>query len=115
MDDPDAPGPVQKGGWALKIYKNSLCLAFAALFLFSFVAHFFGSWIDNNEEMREYGRPPEGLAEYFISSRFWFESLQNWQSEFLAVASIVILSIWLRQYGSSESKPVAAPHWQTGD
>jgi hypothetical protein len=47
---------------------------------------------------------------YIQSSRFWFESLQNWQSEFLAVASIVILSIWLRQKGSPESKPVDMPH-----
>lgn len=115
IDDPEAPGPVQRGGWALKLYKNSLFLAFTVLFLLSFVGHFFGSWRANNAEMLEYGQPPESLAEYIVSSHFWFESLQNWQSEFLAVASIVILSIRLRQYGSSESKPVAAPHWQTGD
>jgi hypothetical protein len=48
------------------------------------------------------------------TSEFWFQSLQNWQSEFLAVVSIVVLSIWLRQKGSPESKPVDAPHSQTG-
>jgi hypothetical protein len=55
------------------------------------------------------------MVEYIGTSRFWFESFQNWQSEFLSVAAIVILSIWLRQKGSPESKPVAAPHAETGN
>ena len=61
-----------------------------------------------------HGGPPVSVLAYMGTARFWFESLQNWQSEFLAVASIVILSIMLRQRGSPESKPVHAPTWQTG-
>lgn len=60
------------------------------------------------------GKPPVSLASHLASPDFWFESMQNWQSEFLAVLSIVLLSIWLRQKDSSQSKPVAAPHSQTG-
>ena len=68
-----------------------------------------------NEEQTVLGEAPIGFLDYFGTSRFWFESLQNWQSEFLAVASIVLLSIHLRHHGSPESKPVAAPHPETGE
>jgi hypothetical protein len=54
------------------------------------------------------------MLEYFGTSRMWFESFQNWQSEFLAIGAMVVLSIYLRQRGSPESKPVAAPHAKTG-
>ena len=111
---PDAPWPVRKGGFWLAIYKYSLSLAFTILFLISFGVHFYGSLLDNNEEQVEKGLPPTTWTDYFGSSKFWFESFQNWQSEFLAVASIVLLSIWLRQKGSPESKPVDAPYNQTG-
>ena len=60
-------------------------------------------------------QPQPTFTDYIASSRFWFESFQNWQSEFLAIGSMVILSIFLRQRGSPESKPVAAAMWQTGD
>jgi hypothetical protein len=63
----------------------------------------------------EHGLMPISLGKYIVGSQFWFESLQNWQSEFLAVASIVLLSIWLREKGSPESKPVPAAHSETGD
>lgn len=68
-----------------------------------------------NEEAMEHGKPASELLEYVTSSQFWFESFQNWQSEFLAIFSIVVLSIWLREKGSPESKPVAAPHDDTGE
>ncbi|HEX9918160.1 MAG TPA: DUF6766 family protein, partial [Pyrinomonadaceae bacterium] len=68
-----------------------------------------------SEEQQAHGAPGVSLVEYVGTSRFWFESFQNWQSEFLSVAAIVILSIWLRQKGSPESKPVAAPHSETGN
>ena len=67
-----------------------------------------------NEERLLHGQPAVGVLAYVGSSRFWFESLQNWQSEFLAVFSIVVLSIVLRQRGSPQSKPVHAPHRETG-
>jgi len=105
-----APWPVKKGGIWLKIYKHSLSLAFGILFLISFSLHFYGSLKDFNEEQFMKNQPAVSAYDYISKSRFWFESFQNWQSEFLAVASLVILSIWLREKGSPESKPVDAPH-----
>jgi hypothetical protein len=113
-DDPGAPWPVRRGGFVLKLYESSLSLAFLALFLMSFVGHGVGGAAEYNEEQVIHGGPPVSVLGYMGTARFWFESLQNWQSEFLAVASIVILSIMLRQRGSPESKPVHAPTWQTG-
>ena len=112
----DAPWPVKKGGLVLHIYKNSLSLALFGLFVVSFVAHAIGGAGVYNEEQREHGEPETVSAlGYMRTSRFWFESLQNWQSEFLAVLTIVVLSIWLRQAGSPESKPVDAAHSETGN
>jgi hypothetical protein len=111
---PDAPWPVRKGGVWLKIYNHSLGTAFFMLFAISFCLHFLGSRTDYNEEQAAMGKPLATVGEYIGSSRFWFESFQNWQSEFLSVLSIVVLSIWLRQKGSPESKPVDAPYDETG-
>lgn len=111
---PDAPWPVRKGGIWLKLYSNSLTIVFVLLFLISFSLHFYGSLKDYNEEQIDKGLPCTKWSHYIDSPRFWFESFQNWQSEFLSVASIVILSIWFRQKGSPESKPVDAPHSKTG-
>jgi hypothetical protein len=110
----DAPWPVRRGGWVLKIYENSLSLAFLVLFLGSFFLHAVGGRGEYNEEQAAHGQAPVSLAGYLATSRFWFESLQNWQSEFLAIALMVILTIFLRQRGSPESKPVDAPHHETG-
>ncbi|NUP10179.1 MAG: hypothetical protein HOW73_29365 [Polyangiaceae bacterium] len=112
--DRGAPWPVRRGGVALRIYRHSLSTAFFVLFAFSFVMHALGGARKQNAEHLAHGRPTETLFEYLGSSQFWFESFQNWQSEFLAVAMIVVLSIFLRQYGSPQSKPVAAPHRETG-
>jgi hypothetical protein len=110
-----APWPVKKGGFTLAIYKRSLSLAFVVLFSVSFLLHAVGGAAVFNAVNAEHGDPDRVTTlSYMKTSRFWFESLQNWQSEFLAVASIVILSIMLRQRGSPESKPVHAPTWQTG-
>ena len=76
----------------------------------SFGLHFFGSLKDHNYEQIMKGKPVTSALEYLTESRFWFESFQNWQSEFLAVASLVLLSIWLREKGSPESKPVDMAH-----
>ncbi|MFC4163406.1 DUF6766 family protein [Epilithonimonas zeae] len=107
---PKAPWPVKKGGIWLRIYQHSLSIAFAVLFLLSFGLHFFGSLKDHNSEQKINGQPLVNAGEYLTGSRFWFESFQNWQSEFLAVASLVLLSIWLREKGSPESKPVDMAH-----
>lgn len=111
---PGAPWPVKKGGLVLKIYNNSLSLAFTFLFILSFWLHFCGSLRDRNDELLHKHQPQVTAGAYIADAHFWFESFQNWQSEFLAVASIVILSIWLRQKGSPESKPVDTPCDETG-
>jgi hypothetical protein len=111
----DAPWPVRRGGLALKLYQNSLFTVLFLLFLISFALHAAGGAKQYNEEQQAHGAPVVSTAGYIGTSRFWFESFQNWQSEFLSVASIVLLSIWLRQQGSPESKPVATPHRQTGN
>ena len=108
-----APWPVKKGGIWLSLYKHSLSIAFAILFLASFGMHFYGSMKEFNEEQKIKNEPQITATQYISESRFWFESFQNWQSEFLAVASIVILSIWLREKGSPESKPVDMAHDET--
>lgn len=114
VPSPDAPWPVRKGGLWLKLYSNSLSIAFALLFLLSFCFHFAGSLHDRNGEELAKQQPLTPASEYITDAHFWFESFQNWQSEFLAVAAIVLLSVWLRQKGSPESKPVDAPHDETG-
>lgn len=111
----NAPWPVKKGGLILKLYQNSLSLVLFLLFLISFCLHAYGSWMDFNVEQQLKNQPAETFSKYITDTRFWFESFQNWQSEFLAVAAIVILSIFLRQKGSPESKPVDAPYYETGE
>jgi len=111
---PDAPWAVKKGGVWLKVYENSLSIAFIFLFVLSFWLHFAGSYKDYNEEQRIKGKTESTASSYLGNTHFWFESFQNWQSEFLAVASIVVLSVWLRQKGSPQSKPVDAPDSETG-
>jgi hypothetical protein len=105
---------VRRGGWVLRLYSHSLSLAFLFLFAISFVAHAVGGAHARNEEALAHGGHAITVLEYLHSSQFWFESFQNWQSEFLAIAMMVVLSIFLRQRGSPESKPVDAPHRQTG-
>ena len=111
----DAPWPVRKGGLVLKLYEHSLSLTFFVLFVLTFFLHAAGGAAEYNQDQREHGGGEQvSTLQYIGTSRFWFESFQNWQSEFLAVGSMVLLSIWLRQRGSPESKPVDAPHDQTG-
>ena len=112
--DPRAPWPVRAGGVVLAIYKRSLSFALFSLFLVSFALHGYGGAREYNREQLLHGEPIVSFFGYFATSRFWFESFQNWQSEFLSVAAIVVLGIRLRQHGSPESKPVAAPHDETG-
>ncbi|MFD0941490.1 DUF6766 family protein [Pedobacter boryungensis] len=110
----NAPWPVKKGGWILKLYSMSLSICFAILFLFSWAMHFYGSLESHNAEQVAKHLPLDNMLSYLGQSEFWFETFQNWQSEFLSVASIVFLTIYLRQKGSPESKPVDAPHMETG-
>jgi hypothetical protein len=112
----NAPWPVRKGGWALTVYEYSLSLAFLLLFLVSFTLHAVSGAREYNGSEREHGRYEQVTTlQYMGTPRFWFESLQNWQSEFLAVGAMVVFSIFLRQRGSPESKPVDTPHSETGE
>ena len=113
-DRKDAPGPVRRGGWILRLYENSLSLAFLGLFVVSFVLHAIGGAREYTAEQLQHGGEGVSMLQYAQTARFWFESTQNWQSEFLALLGMVVLSIFLRQRGSPESKPVDAPHSQTG-
>jgi hypothetical protein len=111
-----APWPVRKGGWVLTLYQNSLSIAYFLLFGLSFWLHAVGGVKQYNTEQLLKGKTElMSLWQFLGTSEFWFQSLQNWQSEFLSVLSIVVLSIYLRQKGSPESKPVDAPNAETGE
>lgn len=96
------------------IYANSLSLALFGLFFLSFGLHAFGGTAAANEEARWHGGEQQTVFEYVASSQFWFESFQNWQSEFLSVGVLLVLSVFLRQRHSAESKPVGALNSKTG-
>ena len=105
-DKPDAPGPVKLGGLALELCANSLTIILLLLFVISFTLHVAGGVSEYNAEQRAHGGETISALGYLATSQLWFESFQNWQSEFL--------SIFLRQRGSPELKPVTAPHSETG-
>jgi hypothetical protein len=117
-DDPDRPDdeapwrarhPV--AGW---LYEHSLGLALAALFIASFLLHWWFSLVAANKEAVRHGGEMKTFLAYLLDAQFWFESFQNWQSEFLSTAVLVVLSIFLRHKGSPESKPVGASDADTG-
>jgi hypothetical protein len=112
--DSETPYPVRVGGLALRMYENSLTIALFLLFLLSFALHLLGSARENCREQLLHGGGCATVLGHFGSATFWFESFQNWQSEFLSIGVLVILSIFLRQKGSPESKPVHVAHSETG-
>jgi hypothetical protein len=105
---------VRRGGVVAKWYRHSLSLSLLTLFALSFIGHAMAGHAHNNIERLEHAQAPLSLGGYLGCARFWFESFQNWQSEFLSVFALVILSIWLREAHSPESKPLTAPHSSTG-
>lgn len=113
-DRSEAPWPVRVGGVAGTLYRYSLGIALFMIFIVSFLLHLRYSAEDANAEALMHGQRPVSILEHLGTAQFWFESLQNWQSEFLSTAVLVVLSIFLRFKGSPESKPVAAPHSETG-
>lgn len=114
IEEGSKPWPVRRGGLWLTLYEHSLAIAFGILFVASFVLHLDGSWRHEQMKRQLAGAPPSEFLDYLGGAQFWFESFQNWQSEFLAVAALVVFTIWLRQKDSPQSKPVEAPHSQTG-
>ena len=107
---PDSPAWARVGGWRTRIYSHSLVLVMALVFLASWSAQAVaGRVADNEERMREL-LDPIGLGAYLVSPDFWGRTLQNWQSELLAIGTMAVFAIYLRERGSPESKEVGAPH-----
>jgi len=108
------PAAWRRGGAVRWLYANSLSIAFLLLFAACFGGHLIGSWHKELAEAAMHHERPPTLGEYAVDPSFWFESFQNWQSEFLAVFSLVVLSIFLRQKDSPQSKAVDEPNAKTG-
>jgi hypothetical protein len=110
-----SPAWARAGGWRLRVYSNSLGLVMGTIFLLCWLAQSIaGRAAYNAQQLSEY-EDPVSWTGYLASPDFWSRTLQNWQSEFLAVASMSALAIYLRQRGSPESKPVGSPHDATGE
>jgi hypothetical protein len=103
------PGPLRF------LYEHSLSIALLSLFFACFAGHAASSWSEHNQQQILHGQPPMGLSQFMGHPQFWFESFQNWQSEFLAITAMVVLSIFLREKGSPESKDVEATNEESGE
>jgi len=110
---PDSPAWARAGGWRTAVFSRSLGTVMGTIFVVSWLAQSIaGATAYSEEQLRDF-HDPVSWREYLMLPDFWNRTLQNWQSELLAVASMVVLSIYLRQRGSPESKPVGAPHGAT--
>ena len=112
--DADAPSWAREGGWRTGLYSNSLLIVMSTIWLLSWLAQSIAGVSAYNAEQLDHQAATLSWLGYLGSSDFWDRTLQNWQSEFLAVGSMAVLAIYLRQRGSPESKPVGAPHEATG-
>jgi len=112
--DDESPRWARLGGWRTLLYSRSLGVTMGAIFALSWLAQSVAGWAAYNEQRLTQLQDPIPWLGYLLSADFWSRSLQNWQSEFLAVGSMAVLSIYLRQRGSPESKPTGAPHHSTG-
>ena len=109
----DGPRWAKLDDWRTRIYENSLLLAMTAIFFATWLAQSLNNWREFNDDALQYGDQPIEWSSYLGNADFWERTLQNWQSEFLAVGTMVVFTIYLRQRGSPESKPVGAPHDET--
>jgi membrane protein implicated in regulation of membrane protease activity len=107
---PRSPKWAKAGGWRTKLYGNSLVIVMGTIWIWSWFAQSVSGWSENNAERLEHEQSSLSWVGYLGSADFWETTLQNWQSEFLAVGSMAVLAIYLRQRGSPESKPVGSPH-----
>lgn len=110
---PDSPAWAKARGIRQTVYSNSLLIVMGVVFVLSWLAQSLAGTVVMNAENAQHGQPPITWLQYLATADFWNRTLQNWQSEFLAVGAMIALSIFLRQRGSSESKPVGAPHHQS--
>jgi hypothetical protein len=108
-----SPHWARVGGLRTAIYSNSLLIVMGVIWIGSWFAQSVTGWSTNNAERIEHEEAPLSWLEYVGSASFWENTLQNWQSEFLAVGSVVIFTVYLRQRGSAQSKPVGAAHSET--
>jgi hypothetical protein len=111
---PDSPRWARVGGWRTKLFSSSLGLVMGSVFLACWLVQSVAGWSTFNEDQLRQLQDPVSWLSYVGSADFWSRSLQNWQSEFLAVGSMAVLSIYLRERGSPESKPVGTSHDTTG-
>jgi hypothetical protein len=109
-----SPGWARVKNWRYKLYSNSLLIVMTVLFFGSWFAQSVTNWTEFNSDQLDHQEPTVSWLTYVGSANFWEKTLQNWQSEFLAVGTMVVFTIYLRQRGSPESKPVGAPHDETG-
>ncbi len=112
--EPDSPKWAKAGGLRTLIYSNSLVVVMASIWVGSWFAQLVTGRVEYNADQLDHHEEAVSAWQYAGSSDFWNRTLQNWQSEFLAIASMAVFSIWLRQRGSSQSKPVGSPHAATG-
>jgi hypothetical protein len=109
----DCPRWAKLDDWRTRIYENSLLLAMTGIFFATWFAQSLNNWREFNDDARQHGGDSIGWTTYLGNADFWERTLENWQSEFLAVGTMVVFTIYLRQRGSPESKPVGAPHDET--
>jgi hypothetical protein len=112
--DADSPAWARAGGWRTTVFSRSLGLLMGALFLLTWAASSVAGWAAYNSEQLADKQDPVSWAGYLGEADFWNRSFQNWQSEMLAVGSMAVFAVYLRQRGSPESKPVGAAHAETG-
>jgi hypothetical protein len=110
----NGPGWAKAAGIRRRIYENSLLIVMASIFFATWACQSLNEWRVFNEEQVEHKAAEISWGRYLLEPDFWEKTLQNWQSEFLAVGTMAVFTIYLRQRGSPESKPVGAPHDETG-
>ena len=110
----NAPRWAKVQDWRRRVYENSLLLVMGAIFLAAWLGQSLNNWREFNATRREHDETTVSWGRYLLDPDFWERTLQNWQSEFLAVGTMAVFTIYLRQRGSPESKPVGAPHDETG-
>jgi hypothetical protein len=113
--DPESPEWAKRRGLPQVLFSNSLLLVMGTIFALSWLAQSLAGVVVYNSENAEHAQAAIGWLEYLATPDFWNRTLQNWQSEFLAVGTMIAFSIFLRQRGSSESKPVGSPHYQSSE
>jgi hypothetical protein len=112
--DDESPSWAGTGGWRTAVYSSSLATVMGLIFVASWLVQSIAGWAAFNETRLQQMQDPISWGSYLLNADFWSRTLQNWQSEFLAVGAMAVLSIYLRQRGSSQSKPVGEAHQATG-